>query len=163
MITQDQPLSAFPKTYLYYPWIPLVGKLSLKLSNIYQISIICHVFALWEIQITCQWLQRTEKWVSTGVVNHSRNGVEVWCITKNRKLKNKSEQPEQRHGRWSTCNELHVRRTVRSVGTEVSGINNERRSWPVKKGQLLGELLFKPEMNRWMRHRGCQKFLLCKI
>lgn len=35
---------------------------------------------------------------------------------------------------------------MRSGGREETGINNERRSWLVKKGQLLGEFLYKLDM-----------------
>lgn len=48
-------------------------------------------------------------------------------ILKNGKFKNKNRQNEGL--------ESHERSTVRSAGTEVSGINNERRSWLVKKGE----------------------------
>lgn len=39
---------------------------------------------------------------------------------------------------WKEDNEIR--------GTEDSGISNERRSWLVKKGQLLGEFLCKLDM-----------------
>lgn len=53
---------------------------------------------------------------------------------------------------WRLDYKSYVKRTVRSGGREESGINNERRGWVVKKGQLLGEFLYKLDTFGWIMY-----------